>query len=327
MTSMSRRDLLRLLAGGAAGYAALHLAGCRAEPGAGSAQPTVASPSEATKAGVLPSWHGPHLAVARGHDPAELARRAVKAVGGMERFVRPGQSVVVKPNICHITRGVEYGTTTHPVVVGTLVALALAAGARQVQVMDGPFSGRPDEAYARSGIADAVSAAGGEMTVMSPLGYVKTSIPAGRALKEWSVYTPALEADVIIDVPVAKHHSLAGLTLGMKNLIGLLEPRGRGAFHGRLHQNIADLVTLFRPTLTVVDAVRTLMAHGPTGGNLDDVRWHNTVIASADIVSADAYAASLFNLQPQDIGYIAIAEEMGLGRADLSSLKIEELSL
>jgi uncharacterized protein (DUF362 family) len=193
--------------------------------------------------------------------------------------------------------------------------------------MDGPFSGRTDEAYARSGIASAVVAAGGEMVVMSPLGYAQTPIPAGRALKERSAYTPALEADVLIDVPVAKHHSLAGLTLGMKNLIGLLEPRGRGAFHGRLHQNIADLVTLFRPTLTVVDAVRTLMAHGPTGGNLDDVRWQNTVIASADIVAADAYAATLFDRQPKDIEYIAIADDMGLGSADLTSLQIEELSL
>jgi uncharacterized protein (DUF362 family) len=242
----------------------------------------------------------------------------------MARFVRPDQSVIVKPNICHVPAGVDYGTTTHPAVVGAVVSLALAAGARRVQVMDAPFAGNPKEAYTRSGIAEAVAAAGGEMVAMSPAGYADTSIPQGRKLKSWSLYTPALQADVIIDVPVAKHHSIAGLTLGMKNL---MEPRGRGRFHGSLHQNIADLTTLFRPALTVVDATRMLMAHGPTGGNLNDVRQENAVIASPDIVAADAYAATLFGHQPVDIGYIAIAADMGLGRADLSSLPVEEIVL
>jgi uncharacterized protein (DUF362 family) len=245
----------------------------------------------------------------------------------MARFVQPGQTVIVKPNICHVPAGVEYGTTTHPAVVGAVVGLALAAGARWVQVMDAPFAGNPKEAYVRSGIADAVAAAGGEMVAMSPAGYADTSIPQGRNLKSWSLYTPALQADVIVDVPVAKHHSRAGLTLGMKNLMGLLEPRGRGRFHGSLHQNIADLTTLLRPALTVVDATRMLMAHGPTGGNLNDVRQENAVIASPDIVAADAYAATLFGRQPVDIGYIAIAADMGLGRADVSSLQVEEIAL
>jgi uncharacterized protein (DUF362 family) len=113
----------------------------------------------------------------------------------------------------------------------------------------------------------------------------------------------------------------------MKNLMGLLNPVGRGRFHGNLHQNIADLSTLFRPALTVVDAVRMLMAHGPTGGSLDEVRWENAVLASADIVAADAYAATLFGKQPSDVGYIAAAADMGLGRSDLDALRVEELSL
>lgn len=262
-----------------------------------------------------------------GSDPAEITRRAVVAVGGMERFVQRGQTVIVKPNICHAPVGVGYGTTTHPAVVGTLVAMALAAGARKVQVMDGPFASQPDEAYARSGISAAVAAAGGEMVIMSSLAYGDAAIPAGRNIHEWSVYQPALKADVVIDVPVAKHHGSAGLSLAMKNLMGLLEPRGRGTFHGDLHQNIADLTTLFRPQLTVVDAVYMLMAHGPTGGSLSDVRQQNTVIASPDIVAADAYAATLFGKQPQEIGYIGIGAAMGLGSADLQALRIEEIAL
>ena len=265
--------------------------------------------------------------MARGSDPAEITRRAVAALGGMERFVRPGQTVIIKPNICAAVGGPEYGATTHPAVIGALVALAWAAGARTVQVMDAPFAGRPAEAYATSGIAAAVEAAGGEMAVMSPLAYAKTPIPLGRSLKSWQVYQPALKADVLIDAPVAKHHSLAGLTLGMKNLMGLLEPDGRGGFHGDLHQNIADLTTLLRPALTVVDATRTLMAHGPTGGSLADVKQQDTVIASADIVAADAYATTLFGKQPADIGYVKIAADMGLGSADLKAMRIEEIRL
>jgi uncharacterized protein (DUF362 family) len=267
------------------------------------------------------------MAVLHGSDPAEITRRAVAAVGGMERFVRPGQTVIVKPNICHAPAGIGYGSTTHPAVVGALVALALAAGARKVQVMDGPFASGPDEAYERSGIKEAVAAAGGEMVIMSSFAYSDTAIPAGRNIKEWSVYQPALAADVLIDVPVAKHHGSAGLSLAMKNLMGLLEPNGRGMFHGNLHQNIADLTTLFRPQLTVVDAVTMLMAHGPTGGSLSDVRRQNTVIASPDIIAADAYAATLFGKQPHDIGYIAMGADMGLGRADLKAIRIEEMAL
>ena len=316
MQSISRRDLLRLLASGVAGYATLNLLGCRAPTPVATALSVVppGMPAEPPDSGagtpVQPAGT-PHLAVVRGTDPAELTRRAVAALGGIERFVKPGQTVIVKPNICHAPRGVEYGTTTHPDVVGALVALAVAAGARTVQVMDAPFASSPKEAYDRSGIVDAVQAAGGEMVLMSSLEYAKTPIPLGRSLKRWSVYTPALKADVIIDVPVAKHHGSAGLSLGMKNLMGLLEPKGRGAFHGNLHQNIADLSTLFQPKLTVVDAMRTLMANGPTGGSLDDVKQQNTVFASADIVAADAYATTLFDKLPDDIRYIAWPPKWG----------------
>lgn len=360
MHPITRRELLRLLAGGAIAYGATRWLGCNGPvaPEGPTTLPSSAAPAlptstatrslpttaatttrsaaatsapsptaTAPQAQPPPTVQLPDIAVLRGNDPAEITRRAVAALGGMERFVRPGQTVIVKPNICHAPAGVEYGTTTHPAVVGALVAMALAAGARKVQVMDGPFASRPDEAYARSGIRDEVVAAGGEMVVMSAFAFGDTAIPAGRNIRSWSVYKPALEADVLIDVPVAKHHGSAGLSLAMKNLMGLLEPNGRGLFHGKLHQNIADLTTLFRPQLTVVDAVRTLMAHGPTGGNLADVRQRNTVIASPDIVAADAYAATLFDKQPQDIGYIAIGADMGLGSADLKALRIQELAL
>jgi uncharacterized protein (DUF362 family) len=266
-----------------------------------------------------------YLSVARGADPAEITRQAVAALGGIERFVKPGHDVIIKPNICVDYHPPEYAATTNPTVVATLVSLCLGAGAQRVRVLDMPLGGTPQSAYSVTGIADAVQAAGGEMEVMSRVKFVTTPIPAGRDITEWEVYQDALKTDVLIDVPIAKHHSLARLTLGAKNLLGLVSrPNG---IHRNLGQRVADLASLFRPTLTVVDAVRILVAHGPTGGSLNDVKQTNTVIASHDIVAADAYAATLFGLTGADIAYIKAGADMGLGNMDLESIKIEEISL
>jgi uncharacterized protein (DUF362 family) len=264
-----------------------------------------------------------YLAVARGSDPRAITLAALAAIGGIERFVRSGADVIVKPNICVDYRTYEYGATTNPEVVATLVEICLAAGARRVRVMDSPFGGTAKTAYGRSGIGDAVKAVGGEMELMNRAKFVKTAIPDGRDLSSWDVYQEVVAADVVIDVPVAKHHSLARLTLGGKNLMGVI--LNRSMIHANLGQRIADIVSVVRPTLTVVDAVRTMMRHGPTGGNLDDVRLTNTVIASHDIVAADAYAATLFGLTGKDISYVKAAAEMGLGTLDLGSVKIEEI--
>jgi uncharacterized protein (DUF362 family) len=267
-----------------------------------------------------------YLAVARGAlDAGELTRRAIAAVGGIERFVKPGATVIVKPNICNAYHGPEYASTTNPDVVAAIVALCKAAGAQSVRVMDFPFGGSPQASYKMSGIADAVGAAGGDMEVMSGVKYREIPIAGGKTIQKWDVYGEILDADVIINVPIAKHHGSAGLTLGMKNLMGVIQ--NRNSFHARgLHQCIADLNTAVRPQLTVVDAIRILTANGPTGGNLDDVKRLDTVIASADVVAADAYAATLFDLQPADIPYIRLGSEMGIGQMDLKAIKIEEIA-
>ena len=267
----------------------------------------------------------PDLAVARGGEPEEMVRRALAAFGGLETFVPKGARVVVKPNICVAYHTYEYAATTNPWVVGTLVKLAYEAGASSVQVFDFPFGGSAQEAYVRSGIEEQVKAAGGEMMPIQGFKFISAEVPQGVDLKRTNAFKDALDADVLIDVPIAKHHGSARLTLGMKNLMGLIQDRG--AIHQNLGQRIADLATLFRPRLTVVDAVRILMNHGPSGGNLDDVKKLDTVIVSPDIVSADSYATTLFGLQPGDIAYIAAATKMGLGNSDLSSLRIEEIAV
>lgn len=266
-----------------------------------------------------------YLAVARGSDPAGITQAAVAGIGGIERFVKHGADVIIKPNICVDYRSFQYGATTNPEVVATLVTLCLGAGAKRVRVMDSPFAGSPQVAYEQSGIGKAVEAAGGEMKVMNKAKFADTAIPEGRDITQWPVYQDVLAADVLINVPVAKHHGTTRLSLGCKNLMGVILHRNR--MHANLGQRIADLASLVRPTLTVIDAVRTLMAHGPTGGNLDDVRQSDTVIASHDIVAADTYAATLFNLTGSDIAYIQAAADMGLGTLGLDSIQIEEISV
>jgi uncharacterized protein (DUF362 family) len=296
-------------------------------PAAGGVTPTIAPTASTAAAGAAtsaPAAAGlPDLVVARGGEPAALVQQALQALGGIDRFVKPGHDVIIKPNICVSYHSYEYAATTNPWVVAELVKLCLGAGASRVRVMDYPFGGSAEEAYAISGIQEQVEAAGGRMETMSRVKYVNTRLTDAQVLTDWPIYDDALKADVLIDVPIAKHHSLARLTLGMKNLMGLIQ--NRESIHYQMGEKLTDLARHLHPTLTVVDAVRILMDNGPTGGDLNDVKQLDTLIASADIVAADTYAATLFGLQPEDIDYIRVGAAAGLGRSDLKSLKIEEL--
>jgi uncharacterized protein (DUF362 family) len=265
------------------------------------------------------------VAVVRGTDAEALVRAALDALGGLGRFVQSGYDVIIKPNICNANHGPEYASTTNPVVVAALVRLCLEAGAGQVRVMDNPFAGSGEQAYVSSQVRAAVEAAGGEMEVMAPHRFQDAEIPLGRDIQSWQFYKPILDADLVINVPIAKHHGLARLTLGCKNIMGCVEDRG--GIHRNLGQRVADIVSRVSPQLTVIDATRILLANGPTGGNLDDVLAANTIIASQDIVAADAWATSLFGLRPEDIDYIVAAHEMGLGTMDLSALTVVELAV
>lgn len=278
------------------------------------------SPTDTTSDALIPD-----LVVVRNGEPEELVQRALAALGGMERFVPKGARVIVKPNICVAYHSYEYAATTNPWVVGALVRLCYAAGAASVQVMDNPFGGTPEEAYTRSGIAEQVQAAGGEMIIMPRFKFVPTDIPQGRDLKKVDIFEDVLNADVLIDVPIAKNHGLARLTLGMKNLMGVI--RNRPAIHRNIGQRLADLTSRIMPTLTVIDAVRLLMDHGPSGGDLADVKKIDTVIASPDIVAADSYAATLFDMSPTDLAYIKAGTAMGLGRSELQDMRIEEITV
>lgn len=345
MPELSRKDFLRLLAASVGSIGSLYLTGCLDreklisksllsekisstpfEPGSTATHTPAASSSTPEIIGSpTPTQAFPDLVVARKGDPEEMVRRSIEALGGMKRYVKSGDAVLIKPNICVAYHDYQYAATTNPWVVGALVKLALDAGAKKVNVLDYPFGGTAEQAYHVSGIQAEVNKAGGKMVVMTNLKYVNTDIPQGLDLKNTRIYDDVLNADVLINVPVAKHHQLARLTLAMKNLMGVIFDRPM--MHANMGQRLADLSSRVRSHLVIIDAVRMLMANGPTGGNLNDVKKADTIIASGDIVAADSYAATLFGLKPDDLAYIKKGHKMGLGNKNLDQLKIEEINL
>jgi len=273
----------------------------------------------------LPADDQAYLAVARGgNSPEELVRRAMAAIGGMERFVPKGSKVIVKPNMC-IKAPASQGATTHPDVVAAVVKMALEAGASKVMVMDFPFQGSSESVYDVCGVGPAVKAAGGEMVPISRVKFIDTEIPQGVRLKQAAIYDDILKAEILINVPVAKTHMEAGVTLGLKNMMGTVDNRAR--FHISLDQAIVDLNTRIRPQLTIIDGIRVMIQGGPTGGSPDYLKDFNTIIASHDVVAADTYGLKFFNKTKDKIPYIGMAEKAGLGRSDIENLKIEEITL
>jgi uncharacterized protein (DUF362 family) len=261
----------------------------------------------------------PVVAVAEGPDYGAVARSAVNALGGIGRFVKAGNTVVVKPNMGWDRRP-EQAATTHPLVVKAIVEECLKAGAKRVKVFDNPCNDAR-RSYENSGIPAALKGLRNvEVKFMDEERYKKVNLK-GTFLKEWDLYSEALSADVFINAPIAKHHSLTGLTLGLKNVMGIMGG-DRGFIHRQIEDALSDVNSVVKSHLVVIDATRILTAHGPTGGSLRDVKVLNKVIASADIVAADAYATGLFGLKPQDIPITVTAHKRGLGEMNLDKVKV-----
>ena len=259
----------------------------------------------------------PAVAKVTGTDYTALVRKTIDLLGSMDSFVKPGDQVVVKPNIGWDRRP-EQGANTHPEVVKTLVELALDAGADQVLVFDYTCNEKR-RCYNNSGMTQAIKSIGSKkarLVHVDQRKFVPVKIAKGKSLKQWDLYKDALTADCYINVPVAKHHGLSRLSLGLKNSMGVIGGR-RGALHHDLGQNLADLATVIRPQLTIVDATRILTDNGPQGGSLKDVEVLDTLIGSVDPVAADAMATTLFGLVPEDISSTVAAHRMGLGQMDL----------
>jgi uncharacterized protein (DUF362 family) len=247
--------------------------------------------------------------VARGSDPAVVTRAALEAVGGMGRFVGRGETVLVKPNMAW-DRAPEQGANTHPAVVAEVVRQCRGAGARRVIVTDNAVHDAVRVAE-RSGIGPAVVAAGGELALPRGSGFKRAAVD-GAVLTSWEVIRDLLEVDRLVNVPVVKQHSLARITCGLKNNLGLLGGR-RARLHQEIHTAVVDLAAAFLPTLTVVDATRVMVRNGPTGGRLDDVKQVNAVAVATDPVAADAWGARQIGLDPHEVDHLVQAEGRGLG--------------
>jgi uncharacterized protein (DUF362 family) len=321
MEPLSRSEFLRLIALGGAGIAVLGSPE-RALAALARAEDDLDRAALDGDAAAAHAAAGKILAVARGTSAGTNTKKAVAAIGGMRKFVSSGDVVVVKPNIGW-ARAPKYAATTNPAVVGTLVSLARQAGAKRVIVMDNPVSSDPANCYDVSGIAAAVKAAGGSMQIMGGSGYKKYTLP-GHLLQTHPLYAAIVNADLRINVPIAKQHDSTGLTLAGKNMMGCTSSRQRMHTLG-LSQSIAEINARLRPELTVIDAMRILVRNGPSGGSLNDVRVKNTVIACKDWVAADTYATRLFGKKPGAVPYIKAAADMGLGTMDLSSLTIRSV--
>jgi uncharacterized protein (DUF362 family) len=265
----------------------------------------------------------PDLVVAHGASPGKIVMAAIDAMGGIKRFISRGDIVVIKPNIGW-DRTPEQAGNTNPDVVAAVVKLCFEAGAKKVKVFDRPVND-PRRCYVQSGIAPAAKALGADVVYMDKRKFKDMAIK-GQALKSWPLYTDIFEADKVINIPIAKHHSLAKLTMSMKNWMGVMGGKRR-KIHQKLDESLVDLSMKIKPTLTILDAVRILTANGPQGGSLADVKKLDTVIVGVDQVAIDSYGATLFGMKGSDLGYVKLGHKLGLGQMDLKKLKIKKIQV
>lgn len=265
------------------------------------------------------------LVAIKGGEPDAMFNIAIQSFGGMKKFVKKNQTVVIKPNIGWDVSP-ERAANTNPKLISQIIKHCFDAGAKDVYVFDHTCD-QWNKCYANSGIERAAKDAGAKVvTGNSESYYQDVKVDMGKRLKSTKVHELILESDVFINVPVLKSHGSAQLTIGMKNLMGVVWDRGYW-HRNDLHQCIADFTSFRKPDLTVVDAYWVMKQNGPRGVSIDDILTMKSQIISTDIVAADAAAAKLFGIEPKEIGHIRIANDMKLGRMDLSKLSINRIIL
>jgi uncharacterized protein (DUF362 family) len=320
-SDLTRSEFLKLIGIAAAGVALL--------PGEQILQGLLApDDAEAAVASRFPA-----LSVATGHSLnanhiAAITRTALNNLGGMGRFVHKGDVVVVKPNL-YGARAPAAACTTNPTVVATVVRECFKAGAKQVKVMDRPVAGTGAQAscFQMSGIGPAAKAAGATVLLMSDSRFKSYAIARGKRIKSLHLYPDIVNADVLIDVPIAKNHGGEQVSLACKNLMGCTsEP---GAMHNAGNsQAIPDLVSFLKPDLCVMDAIRVRVSGGPGDTDPSGIRFKYTVVAGADPIAIDAYGAKNFlGMNPRNVAQLINGSKMGLGQIDLSKVSVQKASL
>jgi len=264
------------------------------------------------------------LAVVSG-DPAAATKKALEALGGISRFVKKGQHVVLKPNMS-FTRTPEFGATTHPLVVATVAQACLEAGAQQVLVLDHTLH-RAELCLERTGIREACKDLSGVhvLTLQERKFFREIKIPKGKVLERVEVMKEILDSPVLINLPVAKSHSATGVSMGIKGLMGLIWDRE--VFHSQVNMNqaLADLATVIKPQLTILDATRALTSGGPGGPG--EVKKPNLIIAGIDPVAVDSYGVSIVpwygqTFKGRQVEHLLIAHQRGLGKIDIEQLNV-----
>jgi len=317
---LNRRQLLAragkagisIAAAGAASYLLYDLKGPKAHP-------------EDTENVVLRDFSvqnqpGRTISIAEGSERIKTVDKAIDMLGGIERFVKPGETVVIKPNVAFATPAMLCATA-NPELVAEVVRLCYDRGkARKVIVTDNPIND-PASCFTLSGVGKAASAAGAEVVLPKDNLFRNTTLAGGELIKDWPIFFgPFSKADKVIGITPVKNHHRAGASMSMKNWYGLLGGR-RNIFHQDINTIIAELSMMVKPTLVILDGTEVMMTNGPTGGSLSDLRRANTLIASTDCVAADAYGCGLLGMKITDLPYLSKAEKAGAGTADYESLK------
>ena len=263
------------------------------------------------------------LVAIKGGEPDAMFDKAISSLGGMKSFVKKGQTVVVKPNIGWDVSPERAGNT-NPLLINRIIKHCFEAGAKDVYVFDHTCDNW-NKCYSNSGIETAVKDAGGKIVSGASEGYYQdVTIKGSKKLSNAKVHELILSSDVFINVPILKNHGSAGLTISMKNLMGIVWDRGYW-HQNNLHQCIADFALYRKPDLNIVDAYYVMKRNGPRGVSTEDVIKMKSQIISTDIVAADAAAAKLFGQEPDNVSYIKLADELKIGTKDLSKLNINRI--
>lgn len=257
-------------------------------------------------------------------EPEQLLQSALKEFGGLQKFINKGDVVVIKPNIGW-DRAPEYAVNTNPELIKAIVQECYNVGAKTVKIFDRTCNNK-QRCYKNSKIQQMAEDAGADVSHMRKNKYVDISIKDSKSLDSWPIYKDYLEADKVINVPIAKHHSLSRVSLGMKNLMGVMGGN-RGSIHSGFDEKLIDINKEIQPTLTIIDAYRILTANGPQGGNLSHVQLKKTLIASSCIVTADYLALDLFGHKLDEVGHINEAVNRGLNKFDLNKLNVKKVVL
>lgn len=263
---------------------------------------------------------GQTISIVNGGDRTKTIHKAIEMLGGIERFVKEGETVVVKPNVAFATPAV-LSATANPEIVAEVVRLCYARGkAKKVIVTDNPIND-PASCFTLSGVGKAASEAGAEVVLPKENLFKITTLPGGVLIKDYPIFfEPFAKADKLIGIAPIKNHHRAGASMTMKNWYGLLGGR-RSIFHQDINTIIAELAMMVKPTLVILDGTEVMMTNGPTGGSTSDLKRVDTLIASTDCAAADSYGCGLLDMKIGDLPYLAKAEKGGAGTADYESLK------